>query len=57
MSQAKIDKAIVGYIDILGYGKIVRKNMDNIEVIHWIENLIKSKRLRGQPLTRDKLSE
>jgi hypothetical protein len=41
MSQAEIDKTIVGYIDILGYGKIVRKNMDNIEVIHWIENLIK----------------
>jgi hypothetical protein len=42
MKQARIDKAVVGYIDVLGYGKIVEKHMDNIEVIHRIEDLLKT---------------
>ncbi|MDD5772249.1 MAG: hypothetical protein PHX78_02125 [bacterium] len=35
-----IDKAIVGYIDILGYGELVEKLKDNIESIQGIEDIL-----------------
>lgn len=36
-----IGEAIVGFVDILGYKTLVENHMNNIDVIQWIEKIIK----------------
>lgn len=44
----QIEKAIVGFIDILGYESLVQRFQDNINIISWFENLFKDRAVNFQ---------
>ena len=41
--RLKIETAIVGFIDILGYVSLVERLQDNVRIINWLEKLIEDR--------------